>query len=277
MSILGHAAAALTGSAGAFGAVLKAFDSFDKNQSEMNRQFVRAWLLGFSADYQKWTSFFGELFQTLFGKKHLSLKCVGRSFMLSSALILTIYLIWLLKQPSLHPLRDALDREILLEAGFIFIIAGCISDYLSLWKTRILLTKSKLLHTGVSTAGLVFADFIATCLLYLASLLIALLARDLMVGANWNTMKEDATTILTYQNWYSTGSGPMLILLLAALLTSAWIWIYLVVAYAMRALSSVIPPLSKLTDFEAHPVRSIGYVAAGIGAGIVGLFTLITA
>ena len=64
------------------------------------------------------------------------------------------------------------------------------------------------------------------------------------------------------------------------LLTSAWLWVYLIVAYGMRAMSQV-PPLlnrlSKVLDFSGHPVRSIGYVAAAVSAIIVGVGTLLIA
>ena len=63
-----------------------------------------------------------------------------------------------------------------------------------------------------------------------------------------------------------------------ALLTSAWLWVYLIVAYGMRAVShlpSWVKLLSKVTDFDNHPVRSIGYVTAAVSAVIVAIVTLV--
>jgi hypothetical protein len=67
-------------------------------------------------------------------------------------------------------------------------------------------------------------------------------------------------------------------LLLAALLTSAWLWVFLVVAYAIRAVSlvpRVLKPLSKVMDIENHPVRTIGYVSATLSSAVVLVLTML--
>jgi hypothetical protein len=79
MDIFGYHIPGLIGVGATFGSVYGAFAKFDADQSEENRQFVREWLLGLKVDDQQWARFFKELFTRVFGDRHLSWKCFGRS------------------------------------------------------------------------------------------------------------------------------------------------------------------------------------------------------
>src|ERR1043166_7177601 len=71
---------------------------------------------------------------------------------------------------------------------------------------------------------------------------------------------------------------PVHLLYAAALLTSAWLWIYLIAAYTMRIISFLpilVRGLSNIMDFEEHPVRSLGYIAASCSAAVIGAITLL--
>jgi len=161
-----------------FTVVLAAFSRFDKDQSEANRKFSRDFLLGLKVDERKWTSFFADLFERFFGKQHLSIKCALRSFALSVVLILTIFTLWVVKTENLFAALTA-PADIICWAPvivfallfvFVFLACGCIADYLSLWKTRFLLTKSNLLHCWRTAVIVVVGDAVATGLyIYRAS------------------------------------------------------------------------------------------------------------
>src|SRR5262245_15111172 len=96
---------------------------------------------GLRVDYQRWGQFFEELFARFFGNRHLSFKCVTRSFLLSTILVAAIWLFFSL------PELKRFGRLVLPELDAV---VDCITDYLTLWKTRILLTKSHLLNKGLS-------------------------------------------------------------------------------------------------------------------------------
>jgi len=60
----------------------------------------------------------------------------------------------------------------------------------------------------------------------------------------------------------------------AAFLTSAWLWAYILIAYALRLLRSV-RFLSKIMDLNEHPVRSVGYVVAAVSSMIIAVITVL--
>jgi hypothetical protein len=288
LDILGHhlPSLAVAGAAAvaAFKAVLAAFTRFDKDQSDDNRKFVRDWLQGLAVDDRHWTKFFTNLFENFFGSKHLSMKCVRRSFGLSVILIITIIAIWSI-QEHLAVGAFILSANVLFLSGLIN-PSGCIADYLSLWKTRFLLTKSNMIRGWSTAAIVVVGDFIATTLIYIVCVMIGLaiifIVVERMPILTFVSSIPTALRIILYDIVYPGKGfiqfGPMRLLFFATLLTSAWLWVYLVVAYAMRAASYLpkwLRPLSIIMDFENHPVRTIGYVAAALSAVIAGVFSLI--
>jgi hypothetical protein len=156
-----------------------------------------------------------------------------------------------------------------------------VADYVSLWKTRILLTRSGLLGNALTAAIVVVADVFGTLVITLVFYCGTLFAGYLFGAANLQDVVRTATqTALIAFSWphiEDSARGLTRLAYLAPLLTSAWLWAYLLVAYAMRAASylpSWLRPLSKVMDFESHPVRTIGYVAAAVSALIVGISTL---
>lgn len=133
---------------------------------------------------------------------------------------------------------------------------------------------------------IVVGDALATVIIFLAvietpTLLFLWFATDLPSHERQLLITGVKNTIYLAFSWprlENNQAGFVRVLLLAPLFTSAWLWVYLLVAYVMRALShlpSSLRPLSKVMDFENHPVRTIGYVAATVSAAIVGIITLI--
>jgi len=285
MDILGYHIPSLVGVGATFASVYTAFAKFDADQSDKNRTFVRNWLLGFKADDRQWVQFFKELFAKVFGDRHLSAKCIGRSTIFSATLIGAI---WTYRYFYLYSIGEY-DLLVLVPGAPLFwAVSAIVADYLSLWKTRVLLTGTSLLGSGLAAIAVVVGDAFATIVI---SLLIILGPQFLALWLNvdYSGGPEEREALLRFL-WHEVSvafswphlensiAGTTRLLLLAPLLTSAWLWVYLVVAYAMRAanyLPSWLRPLSKVMDFEFHPVRTIEYVAATVSALIVGIMTLI--
>ena len=142
MDMAGYHLPSLVGVGAAFAAVYGAFAKFDNDQSEKNRKFVRDWLTGLKVDDRSWNQFFHELFSKFFGIRHLSLKCLRRSFLLSAFLMIGIFTFLYLKVPDFFNVQGLFNRMVVFSP--LLIIAG-IADYFSLWKTQILLTNANLL------------------------------------------------------------------------------------------------------------------------------------
>ena len=149
----------------AFVAVLVAFARFDGDQSGDTRHFVRDWLLGLKVDDRKWKQFFEELFARFFGPKHLSWKCASRSFLLSAILLIAVYALWNVTWdwPKFRGFNDPFVSTIA-----VVLIGAVIVNYLSLWKTRALLTRVGSLQNAFVAAAIVVGDILATTVIFAA-------------------------------------------------------------------------------------------------------------
>lgn len=281
---------AATAATTAFTAVLGAFARFDKDQSDDNRKFVRDWLLGLKVDTGSWNQFFLELFSRFFGSKHLSLKCVTRSFTLSFGIITGILLVFTVRRVLTG--ESTIDSETSNFYPFGLALAcGIVADYFSLWKTRFILTRINLFSNWFVALAAVIGDFLATTLILEIMYSIAMILDEIFIAlwfdAGLFPLGPAALHaalfakiilfggVLEYPPKFDSMGAWLYV---AALLTSAWLWVYLLVAYGMRGFGVLlrwIAPLSKFMDFENHPVRTIGYVAATISAVVVGVFGII--
>jgi len=275
VDILGFHIPSLIGVGATFTSVYAAFARLDADQSEENRKFVREWLLGMKLDDRYWAEFFKDVFARVFGDRHFSVKCIRRSALFSISLCAVIFLI------GYRWLGDG-NPAVYLLLTVIWTVSAIIADYLSLWKTRILLTRSSLLSNGLTAMVVVVVDAFATLVFAIAAggiiVLIAYLGGDKTSLSIPELMLLMTKTAFSWPHIAHDQTGIGRLMFLAPLFTSAWLWVYLVVAYAMRAanyLPSWLRPLSRVMDFESHPVRTIGYVAATVSAMIVGIITLV--
>jgi hypothetical protein len=222
----------------------------------------------------KWRLFFEDLFSRFFGKRHFSLECVIRSCLLSIALIGAVYGIILIKAPWVRGFTIAGFGIVVIP----FFVVGCIVNYLSLWKTRYLLTRREAFEKGSAALAIVAGDVVLPTVVFVVAYSVGmgvyyfLLTRmSLLESINW--WFHNSLLFLNPSDPGGTG-----FLYLAALTTSAWLWIYLTVAYGMRAIGKApvgLKVLSTVTDFDNHPVRSIGYVAATVSAAIAAIISLV--
>jgi hypothetical protein len=269
MGIFGYHLPSILAAVIAFVAVLAAFARFDKQQSDDTRHFARDWLLGLKVDNRKWKQFFEELFARFFGPRHLSWKCASRSFLLSVVLLIAIYALrkvtW--DWPKFRGFNDPF-----FSTTAVALIGAVIVNYLSLWKTRFLLTRVGSLRNAFVAAAIVIGDFLATTVIFAAFYYLVFI--DLFIPLFVHFQCPDCDREITFIRLLMGHEQrlPFRYLYSAALLTSAWLWVYLIVAYGMRVVNSfpsLLKATSKIMDFQEHPARTIGYVAATMSAVIV--------
>jgi hypothetical protein len=171
MDVFGYHIPGLMGVGATFGSVYGAFAKFDADQSDDNRKFVREWLLGLKADDRQWAQFFKELFTKVFGERHLSVKCAGRSASLSVMLLAAIWLYWFIEYRWMFSSEGS---DLIIERALFWTMLAVVADYLSLWKTRILLTRSSLLGNGLTAMTIVVGDALATFIIFIAIILVPL-------------------------------------------------------------------------------------------------------
>jgi len=267
MDIGGFHIPSIVSASGTFASVYTAFSRFDRIQSRTNRRFVSSWLKGLTAPQHEWDKFFVEIFERFFGPEHWSLRCLKRSIILSLCLMVGGFAL------SIMAFGYHYSSVQMAEVVTFTIFAVCVTDYLSLWKTRIILTQFDVLRKRITVAGLLLLDYVGTTLLYLACWIpILVLLNKIVAGKNL-----DAVASLTgffYGMFHDKFFDPDRIFYFVALLTSAWLWVYVATFQVMRVLSyapSFVKGLSRIADLDEHPVRTIGFVAAAFSAVVVGM------
>jgi len=289
----------LAAAAGAFASVYGAFAKFDADQSDENRKFTSDWLLGLKADDRQWSNSFKEIFTSIFGERHFSLKCFFRSVALTAALLACFWVYFFITNYPFPDFPVSHDNPVemirfLLPTIMNTLFIAIVADYLSLWKTRIVLTRLNLFNNGIIAILIVILDALATLVIYAIIFTMTSAYRydsimsiedepsfigyitktfiQVIVSELWPSLNLDPEFIQTQY------TDPFRLLYLAPLFTSAWVWVYLLVAYGMRAVNHI-PPLlgvlSKVLDVKSHPVKSIGYIAGLASAIIVGLFSFV--
>jgi hypothetical protein len=127
MDLFGFHIPSLVGVGAAFTSVYGAFAKFDSDQSADNRQFVRDWLLGLKVEDQKWAAFFTEVFAAFFGPRHLSIKCITRSTILSAFIIFTLFFVWVgIDAGRLDTLKTAPGN--IVSALILSIVCACVTE-----------------------------------------------------------------------------------------------------------------------------------------------------
>ena len=244
-----------------FASVYSAFARFDSDQSDENRRFVRDWILGVRVDSQRWQVFYVELFGRFFGHRHLSVKCISRSVLLSIILICSTYFV-----SSYLPLHNKFDilSTRFVQLAMLSIVVACITDYFSLWKTRILMTKTNLYARLSSTVFIVLADIVLTTLLFFLFNIVGFAIWFHLVNPRYDALFAGYVQIV--YSFRTSKMVPVENLYFVSLLTSSWLWAYVLGTSGARATPSVIKVLAQIQDFENHPVRTMGYLAATLCA-----------
>lgn len=206
------------------------------------RQIAR-WLMGKQLE-EHWASSFTALFDTVFGRQHLSLRCMIRSAIASMIAVVVIWALMGIGGVYDLRLRTELDLGVLL---VVFLFANLVADYLSLLETRWLLGwLSKPRALPVQIAALI-ADFVVSGTIIWT----AIFAVTWAAGIETDSFAEvlGVFSILSVL-FYST------------FLTSVWIWAYIASTAVLRLFTRW--RLHETLDVEGKPLRILGLVMAGV-------------
>ena len=209
---------------------------------------LAGWLRGQMPE-QSWHGTFVEFFDTLFGRKHISLRCFGAS---AAASLLAVTGIWLL----LGELGTAdLRIEADVSLGGLLVLALVVNvaaDYVSLLETRWLLNKLNRWHTWWQQVGVLLIDLLLSGAIIWAAI-------ELYLASPFYTGERDSMAeVLGLFSIFS-------ILFYSTFLTSVWTWSYIVSTWLLRAASGL--RLGHWLDVGAHPVSILGGLIAGITLG----------
>lgn len=214
---------------------------FGKHLNSESKENLTLWLWG---EYKSsWSHNFCNLFDTVFGSKHLSLTCFFRSSFASIASVAFLYFLFSSVLGLLGG-RAAGDLD-LIRAITIGAAINVIPDYISLYETRWLLNRFEHVHSFIGQLCVLVVDALLTGLI-------------IWVGISafqyvFNGQTLSAVEVVAVFSIYS-------VFFYSTFLTSAWAWFYCVSTWLMRLFSQ--GSLNRFLDVEHRPVSSIALVVS---------------
>lgn len=248
------------------------------------------------------------LFEKVFGKNHFSVRCIGASAAFSVASLVVMVVLDALTHQKMAArnwqyIMSDQERELApVQLFFVgsWVTWSFVADYLSLFKTRIVLSW---LDAGRVTRflalGMLFlADFVVSLAIFVLGLvLIVIIVANIFNPAIltvsngpqslWNEIVEAAWGVpkaLWSQFELLIGPSPsdarlwetlLPILFGAGLIPSVWLWGYILTTMATRLLalnSRLWGWLSFALQIEKHPIRVIGFMSGAlISTGYLGV------
>lgn len=265
-------------------AILTLFGYAEKCVKPEVRSAVSNWLgnIPLEGFLNNWSTHFGEVFDGIFGKRHLTWRCFWRSCLASIfAFIVAIVILPFTGTVKIlmPPLPSDLiySSKVISSVAFFILFLGCnlIPDYLSLLETRYIirwigkkysisratiLLLFDLLLTGI--IWLIWSDLIVTVLYFcfkgelpwyfVRFLLVSFWAvlRWLFFGSI--VPRDDIYWILAKTMFYS------------AFFTSAWVWLYVSSGIVVKLVNRIgigLRMFTSILNIREHPIMSLGLIA----------------
>lgn len=245
------------------GGVWTLFERAESVSSERAKAAITAWLKNLPTKDLRanWPDMFSNIFDRVFGERHLSLKCFLRS---SVASLVTVAIFTLLNS------TRALPWTVIASVAFISLFP----NYLSLLETRFVLR-------WMSRKPSVARNLLGVAIDVIATIVIAL-ALGLLSVEFWVAIIERTGLVYTGIAIAMVWSN---LLVASVVFTSAWasvwLWLYAFSGFGLRALQRLRFPgdwLKSVLDIDNKPIRSLGVVSmilVTVCYLIAGLFVLL--
>jgi len=211
---------------------------------------IELWLKG---DYQdSWLKIFCDVFDKVFGKKHLSLKTFFRSAIVSISSVFVLYFIF---STVFQVLGSRTPSNIsLIKVLIIGGILNIIPDYISLFETRWILKKFSKFSSFIGNLGILFLDLVISATIILSSIYLFQHFR----GEEINSWIELVAIFSIYSIFfYST------------FITSVWSWLFFISKWFVALISKT--KLRTWLDLKTNPMATIG----AVGAILIFVFSLL--
>ncbi len=275
--------------AAAAGFVWGVFDKLEGVLSKHSKQSLHRWLVNYQgkAVTVRWSVILTQLFDSLFGKKHLSFRCFFRSSIASLIVIFFLLLVTISRNPQLLGfITSTVKAGMHTRVKWLYVswfLATLIPDYISLLKTRLLLAWMRKVP-GKFTVLLLLLDFILTTVVARFSVALVFSMAVLLnvnlkpettgfmkvAGRMWREFLQGILSPLSFPPISSGMSDTHIFVSVApwfyaTYATSVWVWLYVSAGLLVKggkALDVTSNWFRSVLDIEGQPVRSIGVVAS---------------
>jgi len=231
------------------------------------------WLLNLEAKESSLVNPFIELFDTVFTKKHFSIKCFLISTIFSVSIFAITFLIYYIVSNPLIADFDLAGIDILKDILPFIIIFTLIPDYFSLLETRYILSKISNEEKIIKKIFWVVMDIILTFVIIRLALLIGT-----TIGKHY---WYDFYAFEFLENWYTLEAKdnfeqldskktkykilfPYGIFIYSAFFTSIWIWLYGIIGFGIRLLnlpSKTLETTKRIFDIKRKPFKVMGFIS----------------
>lgn len=240
-----------------------------------------------------WPKAFNDAFDGIFGEKHFTLRCLGRSLLASACVVVVFTSIWAVIHPdqmvSWVGIAPRALSSLLLFADTLMVVAvvlivNGIGDYCSLLETRLVLRVLARNPGLLKTVCLIAADAIVTWVIFAIALtagwlLVTSVTLSIFLTVNpqayiagWDglTFSDLFIGCLTSWNWRLNGSyddvfggwvPPHIILKYSTFFTSIWVWFFALSRLAIlviTALSWLFRAALARMDVDEKPYLAMG-------------------
>jgi hypothetical protein len=263
--------------------------AINKDASKTAKQDIAKFLRGWrgSFDVSLIAKHISQVFGIIFGDRQISIKCISRS-VLASALFFSVVFVILEFEgmgPLAPPMLVSLGREGAMQVIVILVaMSFCfIPDFISVWKSRLVLKLVQRRHTFRYIAIIWSVDVLLSFVifyLFLGALVYLFNPADLWSGAK----DIPHATLVGFAMLFGRSPGSeeadMLVPLMmtSTLLTSVWTLGVLISALLARALMALKYPLRLLTwlyDVEENAIKIVGLMLAGLTWALFVVYSLI--
>ena len=259
-------------SVSSFGVVLAFFWKLEDLASPRAKKDIANWLMRVDVPgvASHWPNHFALLFDTIFGKMHLSWRCFARSCLASVFAVGVMIVVWYRLNPDAVEIFTGiygLSASVALITA-LAVILNVLPDYFSLLESRFVIDLMKDCKKAICFVSLIFLDICLTVAIFMLSLVsLVIFVNVIILGESIqhydvNYFSKELRKLTSMEN---TRDEPAFgIFFYSTFFTSFWVWIYAAAvgtARFLNASANVIRLLKWFLDIEGHPIRSIGVIA----------------
>ena len=251
------------------GLIWKLFERCEKAATDEARKIASNWMLKYKPgeNISRLSDIFCNIFDDVFGKKHLSWKCFIRSCIASTISVFVVLLIWIGLRPNEAGNID-LSSSLTCICTWILIL-NLVPDYLSLLQTRLIVAKIK--TQPKNNAIWLLIDLILTSIIAISVWLILFLVRSFFVYSltddsvgNFDELWATFEMILPLENDDSPDVPSPGVVFYSTFFTSVWLWLYMISGMLTQLSNSVNNVFGFINRFffrDDQPFISLGAIS----------------
>jgi hypothetical protein len=265
------------------GSVLGVFELGERLASQRAKDALSQWLLSFDVRQAgALPDGTQELFERIFGERHFSVNCFWRSVAFSFGAVTFLGILVLLIDPNQviadlsYGITNGVTKALLPLA--LWLPWMILIDYISLFKTRVILRILARLRVKGLTILILLIDYLAYTLLFLVGTRATTLVpstgfiEGIVSSDSWSSILwfSIGYFIMAWSFWLfvTLEDGTVyFVLFWSGFAPSIWTWLYVLALFVTRGLlrsERVVNWLRWFLDVEKNPFRSIGAVAAAL-------------